>query len=109
MNNPPIALTNLLHDLLVTKGLWYNDHSCIGVRMKKMAAGSFKSKCLAVMDEVRAKREPVLITKHGKPVAKLVPLNAEKDEIYDFLAGKGAIVGDVIAPALSPEEWDKLK
>ena len=77
--------------------------------MKKMAAGLFKSKCLAVMDEVRAKREPVLITKHGKPVAKLVPLNAENDEIYDFLAGKGAVVGDVIAPALSPEEWGKLK
>ena len=48
-------------------------------------------------------------TKHGKPVAKLVPLSAENDEIYDFLAGKGAVVGDVIAPALSPEEWGKLK
>ena len=41
--------------------------------MKKMAAGSFKAKCLAVMDEVHAKCETVIITKHGKPVAKLVP------------------------------------
>jgi len=56
--------------------------------MKRMAAGSFKSKCLAVMDEVHAKCETVIITKHGKPVAKLVPVNAEKDEIYDFLAAK---------------------
>jgi prevent-host-death family protein len=77
--------------------------------MKTMAAGSFKSKCLAVMDEVRAKREPVVITKRGKPVAKLVPVNAEEDEIYDFLVGKGAIVGDVVAPALSFKEWGKLK
>jgi antitoxin (DNA-binding transcriptional repressor) of toxin-antitoxin stability system len=46
----------------------------------------------------------VIITKHGKPVAKLVPVNAEEDEIYDFLAGKGVIVGDIIAPALPPEE-----
>ena len=43
-----------------------------GFSMKKMAAGSFKVHCLAVMDEVQAKRESVLITKHGKPVAKLV-------------------------------------
>ena len=57
--------------------------------MKTMAAGSFKIHCLAVMDEVHAKRETVLITKHGKPVAKLVPVNADTDEIYDFLAGKG--------------------
>jgi prevent-host-death family protein len=74
-----------------------------------MAAGSFKSKCLAVMDEVHAKGETVIITKHGKPVAKLVPMNAEKDEIYDFLAGKGVIVGDIIAPAVSPKEWGALK
>ena len=77
--------------------------------MKRMSAGSFKSKCLAVMDEVHAKCETVIITKHGKPVAKLVPLNAEKDEIYDFLAGKGAIVGDIITPALSPEEWHAIR
>ena len=77
--------------------------------MKRMAAGSFKAHCLAVMDEVQAKRETVVITKHGKPVAKLVPVNAEKDQIYDFLAGKGVIVGDLIAPALSPEEWGALR
>ena len=77
--------------------------------MKTMAAGSFKSKCLAVMDDVHAKCETVIITKHGKPVAKLVPVNAEKDEIYDFLAGKGAIVGDIIAPSLSLEEWGALR
>ena len=42
--------------------------------MKKMAAGAFKIHCLAVMDEVQSRREAVLITKRGKPVAKLVPV-----------------------------------
>jgi prevent-host-death family protein len=42
--------------------------------MKKMAAGSFKTHCLAVLDEVQAKHETVVITKHGKPVAKLFPV-----------------------------------
>jgi antitoxin (DNA-binding transcriptional repressor) of toxin-antitoxin stability system len=77
--------------------------------MKKMAAGFFKVHCLAVMDEVQAKRETVLITKHGKPVAKLVPVGKDKDDIYGFLAGKITIVGDIVSPALSPEEWGNLK
>ena len=77
--------------------------------MKKMPAGSFKTNCLAVMDEVQAKRETVVITKRGKPVAKLVPVNAETDEIYNFLAGKGAVAGEIVSRALSREEWGELK
>ncbi|MBZ5548336.1 MAG: type II toxin-antitoxin system Phd/YefM family antitoxin [Acidobacteriia bacterium] len=77
--------------------------------MKKMAAGSFKIHCLAVMDEVQAKRESVVITKRGKPVAKLIPADNDADDIYNFLAGKGAITGDVVSPAISKEEWGKLR
>ena len=75
--------------------------------MKTMAAGSFKAQCLAVMDEVQGKRESVVITKRGKPVAKLVPADKDTDEIYNFLRGKGTITGDVISPAL--EDWGDLK
>jgi prevent-host-death family protein len=77
--------------------------------MKTMAAGSFKAKCLAVMDEVQAKHETVVITKRGKPVAKLVPVNAEADEIYNFMKGKGSVTGDVVAPTISAEQWGDLK
>jgi prevent-host-death family protein len=52
-----------------------------GDSMRRMAAGSFKVHCLAVMDEVQAKRESVVITKHGKPVAKLVPADKNTDDI----------------------------
>ena len=55
------------------------------------------------MDEVQATHETVVITKHGKPVAKLVPLSAESDEIYGFLAGRGRIAGDVLSLP-SPEK-----
>jgi prevent-host-death family protein len=75
--------------------------------MKKMAAGLFKAHCLAIMDQVQSKRETVLITKHGKPVAKLVPASKDTDEIYGFLQGKGEISGDVVSPAI--EEWGSLK
>ncbi|HXX22863.1 MAG TPA: type II toxin-antitoxin system Phd/YefM family antitoxin [Terriglobia bacterium] len=75
--------------------------------MKTMGAGAFKAQCLAIMDEVQAKRESVVITKHGKPVAKLVPADSDADEIYNFLRGKGAVMGDVISPAI--EDWGNLK
>jgi prevent-host-death family protein len=77
--------------------------------MKKMAAGFFKTNCLAVMDEVQAKHESVVITKRGKPVAKLVPVESETDDIFNFLEGKGAVTGDVVSAALSLEEWGELK
>lgn len=76
--------------------------------MKKIAAGKFKANCLAIMDEVQAKRETFVITKHGKPVAKLVPVTPGKDPIFGFYAGKGKIVGDVVSPILSLKEWGNL-
>jgi prevent-host-death family protein len=77
--------------------------------MKKMAAGAFKANCLAVMDDVQAKHETVVITKHGKPVAKLVPVEPQGDDIFGFLRGKVRITGDVVSPALSRREWGNLK
>jgi prevent-host-death family protein len=77
--------------------------------MKTIPAGAFKTNCLAIMDEVKAKRETVLITKHGEPVAKLVPVNTDTDEIFGFFIGNGSISGDVVSPALSPEKWGNLR
>jgi prevent-host-death family protein len=76
--------------------------------MKKMAAGVFKTNCLAVMDEVQSKRVTVVITKHGKPVAKLVPVGSQVDDIFGFLRGKITITGDIVSPALTPREWGNL-
>jgi prevent-host-death family protein len=76
--------------------------------MKKMAAGEFKVHCLKVMDEVQSKRQAVLITKRGKPVAKLVPIEKETDDIFGFFKGKIEIKGDIVSPAFSPEEWGDL-
>jgi len=77
--------------------------------MKTMPAGEFKTNCLSVMDEVKASRETVIITKHGHPVAKLVPVDATQDEIFGFFSRKGSITGDVVSPALSHSEWGNLK
>jgi hypothetical protein len=73
--------------------------------MKTMAAGPFKTKCLAVIDEVQAKQETAVITKRGKPV----PASAGTDEIYNFMKGKGSVTADVVSPVISAEEWGELK
>jgi prevent-host-death family protein len=78
------------------------------MKTKTIPAGTFKARCLAIMDEVQAKRQAVVITKRGKPVAKLVPVEQEKDDIFGFLKGKVKVIGDVVSPALTPEEWGDL-
>jgi prevent-host-death family protein len=78
------------------------------MKAKTIPAGAFKARCLAIMDEVQNKRQAVVITKRGKPVAKLVPIEKQEDNIFGFLKGKGKVTGDVVSPVLTPEEWGDL-
>lgn len=67
-------------------------------------AGKFKAECLRLMDEVNATKAPITITKHGVPVAQLVPIPGEKRKLYGWMRGTGKVVGDIISPI--DEEWD---
>jgi prevent-host-death family protein len=73
-----------------------------------MPAGEFKARCLRVMEEVRKYRTPVVITKKGRPVAKLVPPDAPATSIFGCLAGSARIVGDIEAPVVAPRAWRAL-
>ncbi len=66
--------------------------------MKKIAAGEFKARCLTLMEDVRSTREPLVITKRGKPVAKLVPADDNKDDFIGRLEGVFRVVGDIESP-----------
>jgi prevent-host-death family protein len=77
--------------------------------MKTIAAGEFKARCLQVMEDVRTKRTPVLMTKRGKPLAKLVPPDDKPSEIFGCLAGKLEILGDIVSPITPLEDWESLK
>ena len=77
--------------------------------MKTMAAGEFKARCLQVMDQVSSTRTSILITKRGKPVAKLVPVDQSRSQVFDSLMGKIEILGDIVSPLVPPEDWDALK
>ncbi len=73
--------------------------------MKQMRASAFKARCLAVMDAIQATGEPVIVTKRGKPVVKVVPIKPENDDIFGFMAGKGTIMGDIESPVVPLKEW----
>lgn len=73
--------------------------------MKQMPASSFKARCLGVMDDVQATGEPVIVTKRGKPVVKVVPIEPGKDDIFGFMAGKFTIVGDIESPVVPLKQW----
>ncbi len=77
-------------------------------KTKAMTAGAFRARCLAVLDEVEAKRITVVITKRGLPVAKLVPIATKPDSIFGFMKGKVKIKGDILKPALTLREWGNL-
>lgn len=75
--------------------------------MKQMAAGAFKARCLAVMKKVHTTGEPVIVTRRGEPVVKVVPVEPKKNNIFGFMTGKVEIVGDIESPI--PIEWGVTK
>lgn len=70
-----------------------------------IAAGEFKTHCLRLMDEVDRKHCSFVITKHGKPVAKLVPVDEEPAvPVFGYLKGRARITGDITAS--TGETWN---
>lgn len=65
-----------------------------------MPAGEFKAKCLKVLDQVARTREVIVVTKRGKPVAKVVPLEGPDGS---SLKGSVTVIGDIVTPI--KEDW----
>lgn len=67
-------------------------------------AGDFKTHCLQLIEQVRQERGEVVITRYGRPVAKLVPFEEAPVSIVGYLAGSVMECGDLISPIDEP--WD---
>ena len=70
----------------------------------QVTAAEFKAKCLRLMDEVAKHRIPLVITKRGKPIAKLVPVDDQPIDPFGCMAGTVKILGDIISP-IDEDEW----
>lgn len=77
--------------------------------MKHMRASAFKARCLRVMNDIQATGEPVIVTKRGKPVVKVVPAESETNDLFGFMAGKFRIVGAIEAPVVPLKHWKIMK
>ena len=77
--------------------------------MKQMRASVFKARCLKVMNDIQATGEPVIVTKRGKPVVKVVPAEPADGDILGFMAGEFEIVGDIESPVVPPSHWKIMK
>ena len=74
----------------------------------QIAAGEFKAKCLKLMDNVQKYHEEIIITKYGKPVAKLIAIEEKPDRpLFGYMKGKAKIIGDIVNPI--GEKWDAEK
>ena len=73
--------------------------------MPSISAAEFKAKCLSLMDEVQQTGKELIITKRGKPVAKLVAIRVQRPSLIGSMKGTVEILGDIIEPVLTPEEW----
>ena len=73
------------------------------VMTQRIAAGAFKARCLALLDEVDRERTEIVVTKRGRPVARLVPVRPETAVIFGRLKGTGRIVGDILSTG---ESWE---
>jgi prevent-host-death family protein len=67
--------------------------------MKTVAAAKFKEQCLSLLEHVDP--EGIVITKHGKPVAKLIPMAADSAGLIGSLKGKLRIKGDILSTGLA--------
>jgi prevent-host-death family protein len=69
--------------------------------MKQVSAAKFKEQCLALIDQVD--QDGIVITKRGKPVAKLIPVGADSANLIGSLKGKIKIKGDILSTGV---RWD---
>lgn len=79
------------------------------VRLKTVPVNVFKANSLRFIDRVQETSQPVILTRSGKPVAKIVPIAPAVDDLFGFMKGKMEIVGDIVSPVFSEEEWELLR
>jgi prevent-host-death family protein len=71
--------------------------------MKTIAAGAFKNQCLKIMDRVAETRDPIVVTKRGRPVVQVVPYSSPPENAKSLV---GSILGERGNPYRTDEEWD---
>lgn len=81
--------------------------------MRTMAVGEFKAKCLAVLAEVNSTGKPLLVTKRGVPLARVLPSDdraaqESPEAIFGSLRHMAVVAGDLVESEFPDEEWERM-
>ena len=75
--------------------------------MQEIAISEFKARCLALLEEVSKTKQPIRITRHGKPIAEVVPASPPgKGRKLGFMKGTVKILGDIVSPVIDLDEFE---
>ncbi len=79
--------------------------------MQEIAISEFKAKCLALLEQVCKTRQPLRITRFGKPIAEVVPPTAvvDREQWIGSMKDSMEILGDIVSPANDEDEWEVLR
>jgi prevent-host-death family protein len=78
--------------------------SLLLLESREISASDFKARCLELMDEVERLGIEIVITKHRKPVARLVPHRAASGGFVGSMKGMVTVLGDIVSP--TGEAWE---
>lgn len=74
------------------------------MQTQKMGAGAFKAKCLSLLDEVEKRHIQLIITKHGKPMARLIPIEHKQCSLYGCMKDSVVMKFDIVKG--TGETWE---
>ena len=79
--------------------------------VEEMPISKFKATCLSVVERVRKTRTPILITRHGVPVAQIIPPQPGKrpKNWLGSMAGSVTILGDIVGPVMDPDDFEAMR
>jgi prevent-host-death family protein len=78
--------------------------------MKEIAISEFKTKCLALLDQVQKSKQPIRVTRFGKPIAEVIPPSPSPSAGWiGSMKNTIEIVGDVVSPANDEDDWEALR
>ena len=79
--------------------------------MNEIAISKFKATCLEVLERVRTTKQPVRVTRFGKPVADIVPPQEQQvpKRRLGTMVGSGRILGDIVGPIGDESDWEAAR
>ena len=78
--------------------------------MNDISISEFKAKCLGLIEQVHKTRQPLRITRHGRPVAEVIPAGPDrKRKFLGRMLGSVEIIGDIVSPVIDLDDFEAYR